>query len=366
MNLKKLFLPLAAAFTILLIVTSTAKAALYASDALHMCAEIIIPTLFPFFVCSGILIYSGFCRTISSAFKFCMKPLFNVSPAGSGAFVLGIISGYPLGAVTAGELYKNSYITKSEAERLLAFCNNSGPLFILSSIGASMYSRPEYGVLLYCVHIIAAVSVGIIFRFYRRHDYTAPDTVMSAPQRSAGEIFSLSLNTSVQNILTVCGAVLIFSVASRLLLDLIPMPPQTDALVSGIFEFVTGTVKISNLTIPLMRRLSLTAFVVGFAGLGVHMQVIAVIAKYELSLLPYLAGKLLHGIISFILIALYFMKHPITTAVFAPSVSKTVAAASAAEISACAILLLISAAFFARYLLKANKVPNQKKRPYVG
>ena len=45
----------------------------------------------------------------------------------------------------ASELYANNYISKTEAERLLAFCNNSGPLFILGSVGIAIYSNIKYG-----------------------------------------------------------------------------------------------------------------------------------------------------------------------------------------------------------------------------
>ena len=122
----------------------------------------LIPTLFPFFICSGILLYSGFCEALSVLFRPCMKPLFGVSPAGASAFVLGIISGYPLGAVTAGQLYENGYITKTEAERLTAFCNNSGPLFILGSVGAAVYGNIRLGIMLYVFHILAALTLSLI------------------------------------------------------------------------------------------------------------------------------------------------------------------------------------------------------------
>ena len=69
-----------------------------------------------------------------------------------------------------------------------------------------------------------------------------------------------------------------------------PVGGVTSALVSGLLEFVTGTVKISGLTIPIMDKLVFTSVVVGFAGLSVHAQVMAVIARFHLSLAPYIIG----------------------------------------------------------------------------
>lgn len=113
MKIKKILIYLFAVGAVVLLIKNASSAIRYASDAIDLCLEMIVPTLFPFFICSGILIYSGFCELLAKAFQFCMYPLFRISPVGSSAFILGIVSGYPLGAVTAGELYANNYISKN-------------------------------------------------------------------------------------------------------------------------------------------------------------------------------------------------------------------------------------------------------------
>lgn len=52
---------------------------------------------------------------------------------------MGIISGYPVGAKIVTEFRKNGDCTKAEAERLLSFTNNSGPLFIIGTVGITMF-----------------------------------------------------------------------------------------------------------------------------------------------------------------------------------------------------------------------------------
>lgn len=358
--MKKFILYTGIAAVICLIVTGAQQSIVFAREALDICFEMIIPTLFPFFICSGLLIYSGFCEVLAKLFRFCMKPLFNVSPAGSSAFILGIISGYPLGAVTAGELYSGNYLSKIEAERLLAFCNNSGPLFILASVGIAVYADMKIGIMLYAAHILAALTVGILFRFYKKSGFTAPPTVMSSPKRSIGEIFSIALQNAISSILTVCGAVLFFSVISRLILNLVSLNPLADALLAGLTEFVTGTVKISVLSQSLAKKLILTSFIVGFAGLSVHAQVMAVTVKYGLSLKPYIAGKLLHGFFAALYTLLYLTFNPITAAVFAPSMSKAFAASSAYELSFAAAVVMGCIAFAVMLFIKERR--KQKKR----
>lgn len=340
---------------ICILVINAQQSITFAHEAVSICLEMIIPTLFPFFICSGLLIYSGFCEVLAKLFRFCMKPLFRIGPAGSSAFILGIVSGYPLGAITAGELYANSYLTKTEAERLLAFCNNSGPLFILGSVGIAVYSDLHIGIMLYIAHILAALTVGIIFRFYKKNDYTAPPSHMTSPKRSIGEIFNIAVQNAVSSMLTVCAAVMFFSVISRLVLNLIPLKPEADAILSGIMEFVTGTLKISALNTAIGKKLILTSLIVGFAGLSVHAQVMAVISKYGLSLKPYLLGKLLHGIIAALYTLLYISRFPITATVFAPSMSKAFAAASAYELVFAAAVVIGCIVFAVALFIKEKK-----------
>ena len=193
-----------------LMISRGEDAILYAKDAMYLCFDIIIPSLFPFFICSGLLIYSGFCESISKIFAPVMKPLFNVNPNGSSAFVLGIISGYPLGAITACQLYESNYISKTETERLLAFCNNSGPLFLLGSVGIGLYMGLDIGIMLYAAHILGAVLVGICMRFYSADKYCAPDYSLATEEISFAEGFRTSTVNAVNNILLVCGTIIIF------------------------------------------------------------------------------------------------------------------------------------------------------------
>ena len=270
----------------------------YAKQAMDMCYNIIIPSLFPFFVCSGLLIYSGFAQSLSQFFRPVMKPLFNINGCGAAAFVLGIISGYPLGAVTACQLYNSGYLSKSETERLLAFCNNSGPLFILGAVGSAIYASSRIGIILYSAHILAAVSVGILFRFYARNKHSAPAYSIGQDRKSFSEVFSTVLSNSISSILTVCGAVIFFSVVSNIVAGYIPESSVIKPLFIGIMELTGGTKSISSADISLTEKLVLSAFVVGFAGICVHLQVMAVVSAHHLSLKPYIIGKIIHGILA--------------------------------------------------------------------
>ena len=79
-----------------------------------------------------------------------------------------VFVGYPIGAKIACDFRKNNICSKEECERLLSFTNNSGPLFIIGTVGILMFRNTTIGILLFITHILACISVGIIFRFWKR------------------------------------------------------------------------------------------------------------------------------------------------------------------------------------------------------
>lgn len=314
--MKKIIIYAVLVFLTTLLILNPEKSILYAQNGISLCKEIIIPSLFPFFVCSGLLIYSGFCEILSKLTKPIMKPLFNINPTGSAAFILGLVSGYPLGAVTTCQLYNSLYVSKSEAERLLAFCNNSGPLFILGAVGISMYHSPRVGIILYLAHILGAVTVGFVFRFYKKSDFCAPQESVNTEKRSISELFSLVLTNSIQSILTVCGCVIFCSVMANLIMDMLYVSDGFKSVLNGFIEFVSGLTRISYLDTSLITKLLMSAGVCAFAGVSVHLQVMGIASKCGLSLMPYFIGKFLHALFAILYTFVLLKISPNTINVF--------------------------------------------------
>lgn len=307
-----------AVFLCVLLIINPERSVYYATEGLSLCAEVIIPSLFPFFVCSGLLVYSGFCEVLARMLSPVMRPLFNINPTGAAAFVLGLISGYPQGAVTTGQLYRGGYLSKSEAERLLAFCNNSGPLFLLGTVGVSIYHSLDAGIILYAAHILGAISTGVLFRFYKSEGYNAPVSRINTAEKSISLIFSSAITDSVRNILTVCGSVLFCSVISKLFMDMLRLNGYCEALISSLLEFVSGLGKISYLDVSLTERLLLSAAVCAFAGVSVHLQVMGVVSGNGLSLKPYIVGKIIHAVFAALYTFILLKLFPVAQTVFTP------------------------------------------------
>lgn len=235
-----------------------------------------------------------------------MKPLFGLNGSCSLAIILGFISGYPIGAKTAVDLYIKGSCSKSEAEKVLAFCNNSGPMFIVGAVGVGMMKSAQAGWILYTSQIISALIVALIMR-------NIPTAYHSVKKDSEvhsfdfGSIFTDAISSSVLLILTVCGFVVIFA----LLLSFIEKLGVIHALSSfgikysfcksviyGFLECTGGAKQIVLSTENLIYRYMLVSSVLAWSGLSVHLQVLGIIKKAKLSPKLYFKGKVLMAIIS--------------------------------------------------------------------
>ena len=188
-----------------------------AKNAILLCLNTVIPSLFPFFVLSSLLVSLGFATYLTKYVTGFIKPVFNVNGAGALPVILGLISGYPIGASTTVQLYQNGLISKTESERLIAFTNNSGPVFILGALGYAMLHSPTMGLIIYISHILSALLTGIIFRFYKYNSYEKNYLLphSNSEKFSSNAISSAigtSMNSAVESILKVCGFVLLFAV----------------------------------------------------------------------------------------------------------------------------------------------------------
>lgn len=287
---------------------------------LKLCGNVIVPSLFPFFVLSSLVVELGMSRYLGRLMQPLMVPLFRVNGACASALALGVIGGYPVGARTAIALYESGQCSRTEAERLLAFCNNSGPAFILGVVGAGVFGSGTMGLLLYLTHVLASLCVGLLFRFY--HPGEGPRSHRETGAQFQTARFSLAFTRSVtgaaQSSLNICAFVLLFAVVIRLLtlagiLDLLaaglaalfsPLGFTQEwarRLLTGLLEISSGVSSLSGGS--LTGRMSMAAFMLGWAGLSVHCQVLSFLGDSGLSMGTYFVGKLLHGLFSAALLA---------------------------------------------------------------
>lgn len=226
---------------------------------------------------------------------------------GSGAFALamGITSGYPVGAKVASDLYKDKLCSKIEAERLIAFTNSSGPLFVIGAIGVGMFNDERIGLLLLLTHFLASLTVGILFRFYKKDSTSNIISQVSINSNTLnlsniGLHMANAIQKSISTLLLIGGFIVFFAVLTEILSSTLLQNidnPLYLGILNGILEITSGIKKISLIgTIDYTVLLPIVALILGFGGFSVHMQVASILSESKLSMKPYLFGKTLQGI----------------------------------------------------------------------
>lgn len=321
-------------FTISLIIFSSYNISA-ARTGLTLWATSVVPSLFPFFIATELLSKTNITKILGKHLSFIMKPLFNIRGEGSFALIMGIISGYPVGAKIVCDYRENNILTKEECERLLSFTNNSGPLFIIGTIGAGMYGSSKIGLLLLITHILSSITVGIIFRFWKK---SSNNKQLSLTQSSnlntsktillsnLGEIIAESLSSATTTIMMIGGFVVLFSVIISILkashifslaytlltptFNILHITPNyIIPILTGILEITNGISLISNVSLSSsFTSITITSFLLGFGGISVFLQVWSIVSKTDLSIKPYILGKLLHGFIAAIYTLILFIQ----------------------------------------------------------
>lgn len=319
-KLKRNFIPLTILFfTFALLIFSKSNLPAV-KQGLALWANSVVPSLFPFFVATEALMHTNLISNIGNIFNKYMKPIFNVRGEGAFAFIMGIISGYPVGAKIASSFRENNICSKEECERLLSFTNNSGPLFIIGTVGILMYGSTIIGILLFITHILACVTVGFLFRFWKKNSQTTITNTSFRKENkyvsfnNLGDVLAKSIKNSISTILLIGGFVVIFSSIISILKAsgilngaTLVISPLFDflnintsfisPLLSGFLEITNGINTISNIACKkLSINIIFTAFLLGFGGISVLLQVLSITSKTDLSIKPYIYGKLLQGI----------------------------------------------------------------------
>ena len=269
-----------------------------AVEALDLCARSVIPALFPFLVVSSLLIALGFGESVGPKLARLMTPLYRLPGCAAAAVVLGLVGGYPIGARTAAQLHREGLLTLDEAERLLTFCNNSNPVFLLSVLGQGVFGSPRAGLTLWLIHVGSALIAGLLFRGRGKKAVrrSVPRSVAVRTVRFSSA-FVTAVREGAMSMVGICGFVVFFYVLS-----------SPFGHLEGLFgTAVIGALELFSLTPRLTADFSgfvLASACAGWGGVSVLCQTAAVLEGSGLSMGSCVKGKAVQAALSALLAAL--------------------------------------------------------------
>ena len=332
--LKRNLIPLGIIILLILLVIFSEDVFTSAHNGLTLWCNNVVPSLLPFLICLEVLKSTNVITVMGKILEPVIRPIFRIPGCGAFAVIMGMCSGYPVGAKFAASLREANQCSKIEGERLLAFTNTSGPLFIVGAVGIGMLADGRIGFLLLLTHFIATLLVGLVFRFYKfsfkskntnlKGSISESKVVTTQKNKGSnniklyqlGSIMGEAIKNSISTLLLVCGFIIFFGVVGTIL-DKTGITPFISNLAGQIFiNFGSSKEAVTNLTTGCLKGfleitnglkilstssldykilLPIMATILGFGGISVHMQVASIISHTDLSMKPYLLGKTLHA-----------------------------------------------------------------------
>lgn len=307
-----LFKTLAYLLLIIIILSRPDAAFQYAYEGLSQWAVKMVPTLFPFMMISSIMVYSGADLALGQMLNCILKRIYRYSSYGLYAIFMGFFCGFPMGAKVVSDLYENQKLNKSEAETLLAFCNNIGPAYFMGIIIPILHTCGYHHTLpflfgMYGIPAIYGIFIGYFTAARNLKTKNMPETnaysfdfnqnTMEMPKISLAAALKKSCMDNTQSLI-ILGGYITFTNAFRILLDFIPLSTSSKNILSSFLEIIGGVQAIYTTTIPSAQKIFWIMTALCFGGISCILQTSSFLEKAGLSITRYLKHKLVITAIS--------------------------------------------------------------------
>lgn len=296
---------LGAVFCLVLLLSHPALALSGARKGLLLWANVVLPTLLPFMICSGIIVALNGIPLLTRPFFPLLSGFMGLSQPGSFVFITGLLCGYPMGARMDSRFLEEKRISIHEARYLLAISNHPSPMFILGYLcvqAEGLFSAasacPPWIFLTALYLPIFPVSF-LAKKYYRLSSETPLWRQSTCESKSTAFAFDAHLMDCLETMEKIGLYIMIFSIFS-LYLSVVPdsvLPSALRCALLGVIEITTGIEAISN-SIPGFAGAFLITASGAFGGISGIFQTKSVLKSAGLSIRHYILWKLLHSVLS--------------------------------------------------------------------
>lgn len=323
------------------------------SDGIDLCLGTLIPSLLPFLVISSLTVNLNTFKFFTKVFSKATNLLFRLPGKCLGVILMSMVGGYPVGSKMIYDLYACNEITLMQGKRLLLFCINPAPAFVISSVGFYMLGSKKAGVIIYLSVILSSFLLGFILRFFENEETATTNNFTENNTNSFSNEIVRSVLSSGKSMLFICIWVVLFSAISRLI-DIIPFTPGFRMFLCCTLEVTNGCYLASgNLALPVI------ACIIGFGGICTHFQVVDTVRALKLRYKYFIISRIIHGALSAVICNLMLRIYPVSYDVFSVGTLPTVQVSSASyafsvSMAAMCALIMLGEQFYIKI--------NQKKQ----
>lgn len=275
----------------------------------------LLPSLFPFFLISDLLIEYGFIDIISFVFGKYMIKLFGLPKEASFILFSSLFSGFPSGSKYTKDLLEKNIIDEQDANHLIMFTHYSNPLFIISTIGILLLNNKNIGLLILFCHIISNIIIGILFRKKRNQEIKKERFIeilsnINKKRKNNKSFISILTNSIMKSftiLIQMLGIIMFFLIITTLLKKIVKIDFLSFSIISGIIEMTQGIQYISSIeTLNIRLKSAIIGLLISFSGISVHFQVKSIIENTAIKYKNFFIARIIHALLCFILIYILF------------------------------------------------------------
>ena len=249
------------------------------TNATLRCLNIIIPSLFAFMTLSAIVISSKVYIYISKPFYPITKLILAIPNQLFFLFLMGNISGYPIGAKLICQLLEEQKISKKSAAILICSCYGGGPAFFTGAIGMTLFGATDIGIIIFISVISANIITAMVLNRIYKINYKSEEKNISL---NADNIINSIISTG-KSMFIICVTIIFFAVVlavieSKGLFEFLSSIGLTDnqcILIKSILE-ISNLSEIKNAGMNILPQITA---VCSFGGICVLIQLKAIVGK---------------------------------------------------------------------------------------
>lgn len=260
-----------------------------AKEGLEVCIQTVVPSLFPFMFLTSVLTSIFSSSHIKHNSVICW--LYQIPSGTEGVLLAGLLGGYPIGAKCVSDAVRKSGLSSSEAERMIVFCNATGPAFLFG-VTSSIFPVKWIPWCLWGIHILSGLFIARLSSNTHYHiTMQTTESSHSIPQQ---------LKQTIRAMSEICGWIVLMRVGISVIHKrfLQHLPVVVTVLISGMIELSTGCFSLLQIDSMALRFVLCSVFL-NFGGYCVALQTQSV--SSGMNQYKYISGKCLQAILGFVM-----------------------------------------------------------------
>lgn len=278
-------------------------------NGMNVSLNLVIPSLFIFMIFSNVIMNSNLCQIIAYPFRFLAKYVFKIDKQYLSIVILSLLGGYPIGAKLLCNAVKQDNMPIETAERMLCYCVNCGPAFLISAVGMSIFGDIKVGVILYLSQISACIIVGFLTSLFVRKQTFISQQKYIKKNNSASVLLVNAVNDTIKSMVVICGFIVAFSAFLPIIQLLTEnMDSNLRFLLQGFLEVTTGCNNLANTSSP--SAIILASAFTSFGGVCVYLQVCAMLKGSQVRLWKFFVFRIIYMFISITILKIFLSFSP--------------------------------------------------------